>query len=167
MRPPVRKLALVAHVGASVGWLGAVAASLALGLVGLVAADPAVVRAVYLVLEPVGWSTLVPLSVASLLTGLIQSLGSAWGLARHYWVLIKLVMNLIATGVLLLYMQTLGSLAELARAANGGPSLRTPSPVVHAGAAIVLLLVALALSVFKPRGVTPWSATIWARSPAR
>jgi hypothetical protein len=148
---------LVAHVAAAVGWLGAVIVSLALGVVGLTAADPAVVRGVYLVLDPVGWFTLVPFSLASLLTGLIQSLGSPWGLVRHYWVLIKLVMNLFAAGVLLLYMQTLGYLADLARASGTGTGeLRSPSPVAHAAAAIVLLLVALTLSVYKPRGATPW-----------
>jgi hypothetical protein len=157
MRPPLRRLALVLHVGASVGWLGAVVASLALAVVGLAAADPGVVRGVYLVLEPIGWATLVPFSLASLLTGLIQSLGTGWGLVRHYWVLVKLVMNLFATGVLLLYMQTLGMLATMARDPGAGPAeLRTASPVVHAAAAIGLLLVALVLSVYKPRGVTPW-----------
>ncbi|MEV4510898.1 DUF2269 domain-containing protein [Dactylosporangium sp. NPDC049525] len=150
----MRRLALVAHVGASVGWLGAVVVSLALGVVGLAADDPQVVRAVYLILEPVGWTTLVPFSVASLVTGLLQALGTHWGLTRHYWVLIKLVMNLVATGVLLLYMQTLGYLADLAR---GGADARNASPVVHAAAAIVLLLVALVLSVYKPRGTTAWT----------
>lgn len=156
MRPAVRRLMLVTHVGSSVGWLGAVVASLALGAIGLAAGDAAVVRAVYLVLEPVGWWTLVPLSVASLLTGVVQACGTAWGLVRHYWVLIKLAMNLFATGVLLLYMQTLEHLAGLARTQPAG-QLRTASPVVHAAAAIVLLLTALALSVYKPRGETPWS----------
>lgn len=158
MRPSTRRLALVLHVGASVGWLGAVAASLALGVVGLADADPGVARGVYLVLEPVGWWTLVPLSLAGLLTGLVQSLGTSWGLVRHYWVLIKLVMNLFATGILLLYMQTLGMLAGMARdPAVSLAELRSPSPVVHAAAAIGLLLVALVLSVYKPRGVTPWA----------
>jgi hypothetical protein len=32
--------------------------------------------------------------------------------------------------------------------------LRNPSPVVHAGGALLLLLVAATLSVYKPRGMT-------------
>lgn len=156
MRPPLRRLVLVCHVAASVGWLGAVAASLALGVLGLTATDPAVVEAAYRILEPLGWTTLLPFSLASLLTGLVQALGSTWGLIRHYWVLIKLVMNLFATGVLLLYMQTLAYLADLARAGTSVEALRTPSPVAHAAAAIALLVVALVLSVYKPRGLTSW-----------
>jgi hypothetical protein len=155
MAPGLRKGVLVAHVGCSVGWLGAVVTSLVLALAGLVARDGQVVRAVYLTLEVIGWWALVPLSVASLATGLVQALGTTWGLLRHYWVVAKLLMNLFATGVLLLYMQTLTSLASMARTAAVGPgALRDPSPVVHAGAAVVLLLVALVLSVYKPRGLT-------------
>ncbi|WP_045740341.1 hypothetical protein [Actinoplanes rectilineatus] len=158
VRPRLRKLMLVAHVGASVGWLGAIAASLVLAVLALTVADPAVACAAYLVLEPLGWAALVPFSLASLVTGVIQSLISTWGLVRHYWVLIKLVMNVFATGVLLLYMQTLEVLAGLARRATevGAAVSPTPSPVLHAGAAIVLLMLALVLSVFKPRGLTPW-----------
>ncbi len=61
-----------------------------------------------------GWFVLVPFSVASLLTGLTQALGTPWGLFRHYWVLIKLLINVVATIILLLYMQTLDELAGIA-----------------------------------------------------
>ncbi|MFI5907801.1 DUF2269 domain-containing protein [Dactylosporangium sp. NPDC051541] len=153
LRPALRRLVLVLHVGVSVGWLGAVAASLALGVTGLVATGPGVVRGAYLLLEPVGWALLVPLSVAGLATGLVLSLGTRWGLLRHYWVLFKLLINLVATGVLLLYMRTLSAVAAMAGdPATSLDDLRTPSPVVHAAGALVLLVVALALSVYKPRG---------------
>jgi hypothetical protein len=157
MTPAVRKVALVTHVGCSVGWLGAVVTSLVVAAAGLASRDGQVVRAAYLVLEVIGWYALIPLSLASLLTGLIQSLGTTWGLLRHYWVLAKLLMNLFATGVLLLYMQTLTYLADLARTASTAAdldSLRNPSPAAHAAAAVALLLVALVLSIYKPRGVT-------------
>ncbi len=87
MAPAVRKVALVAHVGSSVGWLGAIVTSLVFGVAGLASRDGQVVRAAYLTLEVIGWYALIPLSLASLLTGLIQSLGTNWGLLRHYWVL--------------------------------------------------------------------------------
>jgi hypothetical protein len=167
-----RKAGLVAHVAGSVGWLGAVVASVVLGIVGMTSADADVVRAVYLVLEPLGWYALVPFSVFSLGTGLVQALGTRWGLLRHYWVLAKLAMNLFASGVLLLYMQTLTFLADTARtlAADGDVSaLRTPSPLVHAAAAVALLVTALVLSVYKPRGLTGYGkrhATA-VREPAR
>jgi hypothetical protein len=155
MPPAARRFMLVTHVVCSVGWLGAVATSLALAVIGLTAGGE-LVRAVYLTLEPLGWYVLVPLSLASLLTGLVQSLGTVWGLFRHYWVLIKLMMNLFATGVLLLYMQTLTYLADRAKATpvSAVAELADPSPVLHGAAAVVLLLLATVLSIYKPRGMT-------------
>ena len=158
MTPGLRKLALTAHVTSSVGWLGAVAGFLALAVAGLTRQDAQLVRATYLAMELTGWYVLVPLSLASLLTGLVQSLGTPWGLFRHYWVLFKLLINVLATIVLLMYMQTLGYLAGIAAEptlTNGDLSgLRSPSPVLHAGAALLLLLVATTLSVYKPKGTT-------------
>lgn len=158
MTPGVRKIALVTHVGASVGWFGAVLTSLVLAIAGWLGTDPEGVRAVYLVLDLVGWYALVPLSLASLLTGLVQSLGTTWGLLRHYWVVFKLILNLVATAVLLLYTQTLDFLADTARATTPGQpnQLSSPSPVIHAVAAAVVLLVALVLSIYKPRGLTAY-----------
>lgn len=159
MRPGARRAALVLHVGCSVGWLGAVATSLAVAVIGMTGSDADAVRAAYLILAPIGWYALIPLSLASLATGLVQSLGTGWGLLRHYWVVAKLLMNLLATGVLLLYCQTLDYLAGRARTAvtpAQTEQLRDPSPVVHGVAAVALLLVALVLSVYKPRGLTAY-----------
>jgi hypothetical protein len=159
MRPSVRKAALTTHVVSSVGWLGAVAASLALAIAGLTNEDDQTVRAVYLTMELTGWSLLVPLALASLLTGLVQALGTSWGLFRHYWVVVKLLMNLFALVVLLLYLQTLSELADLAADTSGSRDLdmlRSASPVLHSGAALVLLVIATTLSIYKPRGLTPY-----------
>jgi len=153
MTPRLRKFALTLHVTFSVGWIGAVLGSLALGIVGLASQDSQLVSAVYLAMEPLGWFALVPLSLASLMTGLIVSLGTRWGLFRHYWVLVKLVINVVASVILLLYMQTLGYLADVASSGDLS-KLRSPTAVVHAGGAVVLLLVATTLSVYKPRGMT-------------
>jgi hypothetical protein len=158
MTPRLRKLMLTAHVTSSVGWLGAVAVSFALGVAGLTSQDAQTIRGAYLSLELTGWFVLVPLSLASLLTGLVQSLGTTWGLFRHYWVLFKLLINLVATIVLLLYMQTLSYLAGIAAettlSSGDLAELRNPSPVLHAGGALLLLLVATTLAVYKPRGMT-------------
>jgi len=106
----------------------------------------------------IGWYTLVPLSLASLLTGLVQSLGTKWGLFRHYWVLFKLLITVLSTIVLLMHMETLsylsGVAAETTLSSGDLSGLRDPSPVLHAGAGLLLLLVAATLSVYKPRGMT-------------
>jgi hypothetical protein len=153
-----RKTLLTAHIVASVGWLGAVAVFLALAIAGLASSDPLTVRSAYLAMESIGWFVLVPLSLASLATGTVQALTTKWGLFQHYWVIAKLLINLLATVILLLYMDSLGALADLAVDAEGAASvpadLQSPSPVLHAGAALILLAIATALSVFKPAGLT-------------
>jgi uncharacterized membrane protein len=157
MPPRVRKFALTAHVTASVGWLGAVAAFVGLAVVGVTSPDPETVRGVYLVMEPTAWFVLVPLALTSLVTGLVQSLVTAWGLVRHYWVVFKLLINVFATLVLLLYTQTLNSLAGHAADPNADLSaVRSASPLIHAVLALVLLLVATTLAVYKPPGLTPY-----------
>jgi hypothetical protein len=160
MSPGIRKLALTTHVAASVGWLGAVAAFLALAVVGVTSQDAQIVRAVYIAMELTGWFVIVPLSFASLLTGLVEALGTKWGLFRHYWVVAKLLINIFANIVLLIYMPTLTYLAGEASDArlSGGDvgGLRDPSPVLHSTAALLLLLVATVLGVYKPRGMTKY-----------
>ena len=114
MSPALRKLALTAHVTASVGWLGAVGAFLALAVTGAVTADALVARSMYLAMARIGWWVLVPLSLASLATGVVQALGTPWGLVRHYWVVIKLAMTVPATALLLLHMRPIDHMAGVA-----------------------------------------------------
>jgi hypothetical protein len=156
----VRRFALTAHVTASVGWLGAVAGVLALAIAGVTSEDAQTVRAAYIAMDLTGWYVLVPLALASFLTGLVQSLVTNWGLFRHYWVLAKLLINVVATVVLLMYTQTLGSLADMAAettfSGDDLSAVRSPSPVLHAGVGLLLLLAAVALAVYKPRGMTPY-----------
>jgi len=157
MTPARRTLACTAHVTASVGWLGGVAAFLALALAGLASREAPLVRGAYLAMEVIGWYVLVPLCLASLATGLALSLGTPWGLFRHYWVLYKLLITGAAGLILLLYTQTLDRLGALAAdAAVPIERLRHPSPVLHAGAALLALLATTALATYKPRGLTPY-----------
>lgn len=155
--PRLRKAALTAHVTASLGWFGSVAAFLALALAGLSSAEPQTVRGAYVAMEVVGWFVIVPLSIATLVTGVVQSLGTVWGLMRHYWVIAKLLITVVATVLLLVHMQPVGHLADAAaRAALAGGELEGMriQLVADAGAAIAVLLTAVGLSVFKPRGMT-------------
>ncbi len=73
MTPAVPKFALITHVTSSVGWLGAVAAFLALAVAVLGSQDPQIVRAADLAMHLTTWFVIVPLSLAALLTGIVQS----------------------------------------------------------------------------------------------
>lgn len=126
-------------------------------MAGLTATDTLMVRAAYLAMALTGWWVIVPLCLASLVTGLVQGLGTPWGLFRHYWVLIKLLMTVLATVVLLVHMQPIDYMADVAGAApvSGAARRRVGVQlVVDAGAALLVLLVATTLSVYKPRGLT-------------
>jgi len=86
MTPRLRKFAFTAHITISIGWLGAVVAYLALAIAGLTSQDAQTVRAAYLSMELIGWFVIVPFSLVALFSGLVQSLGTQWGLFRHYWI---------------------------------------------------------------------------------
>ncbi|MFI9771640.1 hypothetical protein ACIHJG_32880 [Streptomyces sp. NPDC052415] len=77
-------MTLTLHVTSAVGWLGAVAAFLARAVAGLTSSSPQMVRGAYLAMDVVGWYVIVPFSIVCLLTGLVQSLGTVWGLLPHY-----------------------------------------------------------------------------------
>jgi hypothetical protein len=143
MTPGLRKFALTAHVTVSVGWLGAVLAYLAVAIACLVGQDADhVVGSGYFAMELTGWYVIVPLSVAALLTGLIQSLGTDWGLFRHYWIAVKFALTVGAVTILLLHMPVVSR-------RNG-----VQAEVVHAGGGLLVLLATTALSVYKPWGRT-------------
>jgi len=97
MTPGLRKFALTAHVTSSIGWFGGVAAFLALAVAGLTSQDRELVRAAYLAMDVTTWFVIVPLALVSLLSGVVSSLGTKWGLFRYYWVLFKLALTILAT----------------------------------------------------------------------
>jgi hypothetical protein len=161
-----RKVTLTAHVMTSVGWLGAVAAFLALAIVGLRSSDTQMVRSAYIATESVTWLVIVPLAFASLLTGLVVSLTTQWGLFRYYWVIVKLIISVLAATLLLVHTRPIGMLADAARGtAFDGPHVSSMQlqVVIDAAAAITALMVNVILSVFKPQGMTPYG---WRKSRA-
>lgn len=163
----MRKLALTLHVTSSVAWLGAVASFLALAIVGVASGDLQLIRGVYLAMHASAWFVILPLSVVSLLTGLVQGLVTPWGLFRHYWVIVKLVINLLSTTVLLLYMQSLEMLRDQVRApefTTGSAIGLRAQAIVHSAAALVLLTAAVVVSIYKPRGKTRFG---WRYAKAR
>lgn len=155
----LRKLVRTAHVIVTVGWLGAVASFFVLSIVGLTSQDVQVVRAVYIAMGLITWYIILPLSfIPLLITGPLLSLGTPWGLFRHYWILAKLLINVLSTLILLVHLQPI---SYLSRIATEGTLSSANDPVqiqmvVASGAALVALLVATGLAVYKPRGMTAY-----------
>jgi hypothetical protein len=156
MSPGLRKFALAAHLTLSVGWIGAVAAYMSLDVAAATSQDAQTLRAAYLAMESIARYVIVPLAFASLLTGLVMSLGTKWGLFRHYWVLISLLLTVIATAVLLVETQTISHFADMAAdPTTSGDDLRAlGGTLVHSIGGTVVLLVILVLNTYKPQGMT-------------
>ena len=153
MPPRLRKAVLTVHVVTSVGWLGALLAYLALDVTAVTSQDAELVRGAYVGMNVTVFAVIVPLAVASILIGTVNALGTPWGLFRHYWVVIKLLLTLFATTVLLIQTRNVSDLADMAARSDVDP--RTlPGTLAHSVGGAVVLLVTTVLSVFKPQGLT-------------
>lgn len=154
MAPATRRVALTVHVVCSVGWIGAAAAYLMLAIAAEISQEVLTVRAAWIGMQLTGWYVIVPLSCFAFLTGLIMSLGTPWGLLRHYWVLIAFLLTVAALAVLLLHMPTVTRAADVARSADDAAAVALGGDVVHPALGIVVLVVVAALNIQKPRGLT-------------
>jgi len=157
MPPFIRKLVLTAHIIFSVGWLGAVLVYVALAIAGLASSDSRMVSVIYPSLELAGWYIIVPCSLAALLSGLIQSLGTPWGLFRYYWVLVKFLLTFVASIILVNHMPVVSEMARMVtKGTLSGPSFERLQIqlLVHAGGGLLILIFTTVLSVYKPWGKT-------------
>jgi len=157
MRSALRKFVLTIHVTSSVGSLGAVTVFLVLGIVGLASQDAQLVRAAYRTMELIAWFVIIPLVLGSLLSGLVQSLGTSWGLFRYWWILAKLLLTAVAVVVLMLQMNLISDVAQIAAKVTISyadfRAARISLVLPHASGGLVVLIVAAALSVYKPQGM--------------
>lgn len=100
-----------------------------------------------------------PLAFAALLTGVVLSVGSEWGLLRHYWIATKLGITVVGTAILLRHMATVSDAAATARverASLDAFTQQTAQLVMHAAGGLIVLLVATVLSIYRPWGLTAY-----------
>lgn len=147
--PRSYRLLLVTHLTVSVGWLGVVYGKVVLGIAIVTAGTPAVAERLYAAttMLDLGYP---PVAVATIVTGVALSLGTRWGLLRHWWVTMKIVLTgaVISTAVALGDRVVAQSLAAPA-AVGAGPATSVLSlSVAH----LLMLVVATVLSVYKPWG---------------
>lgn len=156
MKPGLRNFALTVHLTFSVGWIGAVVAYLGLAVAAWNSQDVQTVRAAWMAMELTIRFVIVPLAFASLLTGLVMSLGTKWGLIRHYWVVTTLLLTVLATIVLVNHVPTVSFFAGVAAEADSASRIGLGGEFLHAGVGLLVLLVVQGLNVYKPRGMTPY-----------
>jgi hypothetical protein len=160
MQPKLRKAALVTHIGLAVGWIGAVLAYLVLVAGAIRTQDAQTLRYAWIAMEMIGRTLIVPLAFGALATGLVMSLGTPWGLFRHYWVAVSLALTIVATLVLVQHMETVRAFAALAASADATAiqALRDGlrGELLHAGLGLCVLIVIEVLNVLKPKGLTAY-----------
>ena len=108
----MRRAALTLHLTVSVGWIGALVAYLALDIAVATRTDDWTLRAGYVAMDVILREVILPLALTSLATGLVMSLGTAWGLFRHYWVAISFMLTVFAVAVLLLQLPRVSYMRE-------------------------------------------------------
>lgn len=142
-----RRGLLVAHVSVSVSWLGLTVGLLALGITAFSTGDPATARAATRAMKVFGDWLVIPVASATLLSGLILSLGTRWGLARHRWVWTKFWLTLVTTGLSVFSLRP--GINEAAERGAVDISL-----IVAPSVASAAYLFMTAISVLKPWGPT-------------
>lgn len=161
LAPGLRRFALTVHVIASVGWVGIVAGFLALAVGGLVSTDVQLVRASYVAMDLIYRMVVIPLGLVSLVTGVVSSLSTDWGLFRHYWIVVKLLLTVPAIWMMLIHVRPVRFAAHVASATTfAGAELDglRSQLLLYAGVALAVLLTATVLSTYKPRGRTRYGA---------
>jgi hypothetical protein len=151
--PRIRKVVLTVHVLTSVGWIGACASYLTLTVAAMRSDSHDTVRAAFVSMEIV-YFALVPLAAAALLTGLVQAVGTNWGLFRRYWVLAKLVLTLVAIAVMVLNLDSVSAHADHVSHGSVVESGAAAHQFRHAAGGLAILGVTAILGLYKPRGLT-------------
>jgi len=155
MTSRVSRLVLTSHITFSIGWLGAVAVFIVLAINGLTSQDILLSRSSLIAMELSAWYVIVPFCLTSLFTGIIQAVGTKWGLFKHYWIVVKLFLTIAMTILLLLHMQPISYLASVAKGpsfSNSQNSEQLIDLIAKAGAAILVLIAIATISVYKPWG---------------
>jgi hypothetical protein len=150
-----RRVALVVHLASAGGWLGIDIAMAVVIVTATTTRDAATRTSCLLVLELITVWPLLGCGLACLLSGLVLGLGSKWGVLRYWWVAVKLALNLVLTGLVVLSLRfEVGHQAALARRAAAGEAVDFDftNLIYPPTVSPTLLLVAMTLSVVKPWG---------------
>ncbi|MBO2445849.1 hypothetical protein J4573_01985 [Actinomadura barringtoniae] len=154
LRRGTRRVWLVLHVGFSVGWLGLSLAMSLLAIAGATADGHAVRHGAYELMHVFDLAIVIPSVLLSIITGLVVSLGTKWGLIKHWWVLIKFVISLVIPAIATVESSWIEELQRRTRDPAGEPGGLGVALVVCMLVYLALLWTAVALSVVKPGGKT-------------
>ena len=136
------------HYVSSVGWLGVGLCQFTIDVVGLSTSDGLLRHAGYELADVFDLGLLLPMAVVSLVSGVVRATRSRWGLFRHWWVAVKLVLT---AALMVGDPLFLGAWNAAAAAGGVGAGLRERL-IAGAMVNVGLLTLMTVLSVFKPWG---------------
>lgn len=157
LRPRARKLWLTVHVGISVGWLGLAAAMTVLATAAVVADSHPVRHGAYELMHLFDLTVVIPSMMLALVSGIVLSLGTPWGLVRHRWVLAKLVIALVIPVIATVQSGWIDELRVRTATPAGVPGTLGVTLAACMAVYGTLLWAAVVLSIFKPGGKTRWA----------
>jgi hypothetical protein len=155
LRGRTRKTVLVLHILAAAAWFGVDIMVAVFVLAGWFSGDDGVRAVAY---QALGTFALWPMLVSgltSLGTGVLLGLGSRYGLVRYWWVAVKLALNLVLCGLIIVLLRPeLGRLGPYGRELADGTAGEHDVSQLFFPPAVSLsaLSFATALAVFKPWG---------------
>lgn len=149
---PVRRAVLVVHVAVSVGWLGLMLGLLTLSVTGYTSGSLETTVAAYRAMKIFSDWLILPVALTALVSGLVLSFGTPWGLARHRWIVVKFWLT--SATVLLTAFSLRPGIDRLAADAVAGTPDTGLSMVSAPSVATATYLFVTAVSVLKPWGLT-------------
>lgn len=170
--PRTRRMIRLAHIIGALGWLGVDVVIGVLAITAAVSDDPKRIVASYTALDIFAVPLLLTFGLTTLGLGLLLAWSSGWGIARHWWIVIKLGINLVLGTLAVAVLQPrIRHAAEQAALVDAGQLDQLPnigadlvSPPFISGTA---LLLAAILATSKPWGTTPWGRATTRQSKER
>lgn len=149
--PSLYKLYLASHIIVSVGWLGTAYTKFFLELAAIMAESADVSKALLVAIEKLHVAFPI-MAIATIVTGVLLSLGTKWGILKHYWVAVKLVLTI---GVISTAIQLDDRFVRQSISSLSGQKMTPMIPLICLTAAHMLMLgAATVISVYKPWGKT-------------
>lgn len=155
LRPTSRKAVVVVHIISAGAWIGIDVIVGVLVIAGWFTADPVIRGLAY---QALGTFAVGPMLVSGLVclgSGVLLGLGTRFGLVRYWWVVLKLVMNIVLCVLIVLALRPgMAEVVEHGRilAAGGQSPIDVSTLFFPPAVSLTALTVATILGVFKPWG---------------
>ncbi|PAE37506.1 hypothetical protein [Bacillus sp. 7884-1] len=149
-----KKWWLSAHILFSAIWLGVTVTFLILSISVLMTNDSQVIKAYYQSIlqmeQTAGRASL----IGTVITGLILSLLTKWGLFKFYWIITKEILTLICLilGFIFIYYWTINGIQHLEESIGDHFMANHYQLMIWIIIQVILLAILFILSVFKPWG---------------